>query len=225
MRPFVVIQATNAPAPLDHCAAIELADTNKGFLPNRLTTAQRDDIPDPTPGLLIYNTDDDGYQFYDGSAWTAISVGSALTHDTTYYVSSDGSDSNNGSESAPWLTLQHAVDWIAANIDFAGFNVDIQLADSVSEYSGAIISGLYSSAPGISGVAFNNIAAVPTLYISGNPSDISAVKMGLSTTNPTYAGNSIFIVGRMSVIPCLRNFTIDETNYTTDLHLSERETL
>ena len=47
MRPFVLINMTNTSAPLDHSAAIELADTRKGFLPNRLTTAQRDAISNP----------------------------------------------------------------------------------------------------------------------------------------------------------------------------------
>jgi hypothetical protein len=76
MRPFVVVQTPHTSAPLDHSAAIELADTNKGFLPNRLTTAQRDAIVDPAPGLLIYNTSDSVYQFFDGSVWNAIGGGS-----------------------------------------------------------------------------------------------------------------------------------------------------
>ena len=33
---------------------------------------------------------------------------------TTYYVATNGSDSNDGSSGAPWATLQHAVDTIAA---------------------------------------------------------------------------------------------------------------
>ena len=39
-------------------------------------------------------------------------AGSALA--TTYYVATDGSDSDPGTESQPWATLQHAVDTIAA---------------------------------------------------------------------------------------------------------------
>src|SRR6266478_5445326 len=77
MRPFVVVQAPHISAPLDHSAAIELADTDRGFLPNRLTTAQRDAIADPAPGLLIYNTSDMVYQFFDGLGWNAIGSGSS----------------------------------------------------------------------------------------------------------------------------------------------------
>lgn len=75
LRPFVVTNTHNKGAPLDHSAAIELADTDRGFLPNRLTTAQRDAIPDPAPGLLIYNTSDSVYQFFDGATWQGIGGG------------------------------------------------------------------------------------------------------------------------------------------------------
>jgi hypothetical protein len=69
MRSFVVIQKTNTSAPLDHCAAIELADIDKGFLPNRLTTDERDAIADPTPGLTLYNTDTNRPEVYNGISW------------------------------------------------------------------------------------------------------------------------------------------------------------
>jgi hypothetical protein len=72
LRPFAVINQPHTGVPPDPSVAIELADTDRGFLPNRLTTAQRDAIADPAPGLLIYNTDDSVYQFFDGLAWNAI---------------------------------------------------------------------------------------------------------------------------------------------------------
>lgn len=72
MRPIVVVQAHNTSAPLDPSASIDLADTDKGFLPNRLTTAQRNTIETPAPGLLIYNTDANVCQFFDGSTWNGI---------------------------------------------------------------------------------------------------------------------------------------------------------
>jgi len=50
-----------------------------------------------------------------------------LLADTTYQVSTAGNDANNGT-TQPWLTLQHAVNWIADNVDAAGHVVTIQIA-------------------------------------------------------------------------------------------------
>jgi hypothetical protein len=38
-------------------AALEIASTNQGFLPPRMTAAQRDDIESPATGLIIFCTD------------------------------------------------------------------------------------------------------------------------------------------------------------------------
>jgi hypothetical protein len=38
-------------------AKLEVAATNKGFLPPRMTSSQRDAIPSPAAGLMVYQTD------------------------------------------------------------------------------------------------------------------------------------------------------------------------
>jgi hypothetical protein len=55
-------------------AALEVKSTTKGFLPPRMTQAERDAIVAPAAGLLIYQTDGDanntaGLYYFDGSAW------------------------------------------------------------------------------------------------------------------------------------------------------------
>lgn len=54
-------------------AALEMSSTTKGFLPPRMTKAQRDSIVVPPPGLLIYNTDTNEYDFHNGVTWIPIS--------------------------------------------------------------------------------------------------------------------------------------------------------
>ena len=53
----------------DPAAILEIFATDKGFLPPRLTTAQRNAILGVTPGLMIYNTDINCMQFRLGSTW------------------------------------------------------------------------------------------------------------------------------------------------------------
>ena len=55
-------------------AELEVKSTNKGFLPPRMTKAERDAIVAPAAGLLVYQTDGDetnptGLYFFDGIAW------------------------------------------------------------------------------------------------------------------------------------------------------------
>ena len=59
----------------DPAAILDLTSTTAGLLVPRMTTAQRDAIPAPPNGLLIFNTDLNSFQHYVGpptSAWTTI---------------------------------------------------------------------------------------------------------------------------------------------------------
>jgi hypothetical protein len=53
-------------------ALLDVSSTTKGFLPPRMTTAQRDAISTPPAGLVIYNTSTNVLNFYNGSAWAAV---------------------------------------------------------------------------------------------------------------------------------------------------------
>jgi hypothetical protein len=51
-------------------AILELESNNRGFLLPRMTTAQRDLIPDPIPtGLIIYNITKNCLEFYNNTMW------------------------------------------------------------------------------------------------------------------------------------------------------------
>jgi len=53
-------------------AILDLTSTTRGFLPPRMTTAQRDAIGTPGDGLQIYNTTTVRPEMYIGGAWTSI---------------------------------------------------------------------------------------------------------------------------------------------------------
>jgi hypothetical protein len=53
-------------------AILDASSTTKGFLPPRMTTTQRDAITSVPAGLMIYNTSTNKLNFYNGSAWEAV---------------------------------------------------------------------------------------------------------------------------------------------------------
>lgn len=56
----------------DNSAGLDVKFTNKGFLPPRLTTAQRNSIESPVAGLIIFNTEVKRLEYYAGvvTGWT-----------------------------------------------------------------------------------------------------------------------------------------------------------
>ncbi|WP_035334641.1 hypothetical protein [Dokdonia sp. PRO95] len=54
----------------DPSAALDIVSKDKGVLLPSLTTQQRDAIPSPIAGLFIYNSDDNCFQYYKGTAWS-----------------------------------------------------------------------------------------------------------------------------------------------------------
>jgi hypothetical protein len=51
-------------------AQLEVTSTTKGFLPPRLTTAERDAISAPAAGLILYNSTTNKLQVRTNTAWT-----------------------------------------------------------------------------------------------------------------------------------------------------------
>jgi len=57
----------------DASAKLDVSSTTKGFLPPRMTSAQRSAISSPAAGLMVYQTDGtNGLYYYNGTAWIYI---------------------------------------------------------------------------------------------------------------------------------------------------------
>lgn len=102
-----------------------------------------------------------------------------LLADTTFYVSTTGSDvSGTGTVSNPWRTPQHAYNTLAESYDFGGFDVIVQFADG--DYRNTT-PGDFPNANGLS------IRAPWTgggfLTFQGNLSNRTAVKFGSTQAN------------------------------------------
>ena len=53
----------------DSSAGLDVKSINWGFLPPRMSTSQRDAIPLPAAGLVIFNTDENAVNFFNGTNW------------------------------------------------------------------------------------------------------------------------------------------------------------
>lgn len=53
-------------------AILDVFSTTKAFMPPRMTTTQRDAIPSPTAGMVIYNSTTNVLNFYNGATWGAV---------------------------------------------------------------------------------------------------------------------------------------------------------
>ncbi|MCZ7593714.1 MAG: hypothetical protein M5U16_01460 [Hyphomicrobium sp.] len=56
-------------------ALLDVSSTTKGFLPPRMTEAQRDAIASPATGLVVYNTTANALNYWDGDSWEAVGAG------------------------------------------------------------------------------------------------------------------------------------------------------
>jgi hypothetical protein len=74
----------------DASAALEIKDSAKGFLPPRMTFAQRNSISSPAAGLMIYCTDCGNkgeWQGYNGSAWMSLTSSTATVGSSDLIIS------------------------------------------------------------------------------------------------------------------------------------------
>ena len=53
----------------DGSAMLDVKSTDKGFLPPRMNNSERDDILSPAAGLMIFNTEENAVQLFNGTLW------------------------------------------------------------------------------------------------------------------------------------------------------------
>jgi hypothetical protein len=71
----VVVSANEAASP-DPSAMLDVQSTEKGFLPPRMTTTERNNIVSPANGLVVYDTDEESLFLFNGTAWEPLVAGS-----------------------------------------------------------------------------------------------------------------------------------------------------
>ncbi len=118
-----------------------------------------------------------------GASWLALGTANtrtALTTNTSYYVATTGSDSNPGTSGSPWLTIQHAINYLMSSIDLAGYTATISVA--AGTYTGGVSVGAAFTGGG-------------TVQLSGDTTTPSNVIISTTSADAIYVGNG----GELSV--------------------------
>lgn len=145
---------------------------------NRFALAADVTLPARQSAMLWYDGVSGRWKMLSGPVAAGGGGREVLTGNRTYYVRADGSDANDGlsnSAAGAFLTIQKAVDVIAATLDIAGHNVTVQVGD-----------GTYGGAVTLKNVV--GFAAAGNLTIQGNATTPANVLISTATHNFSATG-------------------------------------
>lgn len=86
---------------LDNSAMLEIQSTSQGLLVPRMTTAQRIAIATPATGLIVYDTDNNKFWYYNSTTWSPIAATPGTTAQTIIKTSTVTSSLNTTTFSEP----------------------------------------------------------------------------------------------------------------------------
>jgi hypothetical protein len=121
-----------------------------------------------------------------------------LTADTTFYVRTDGSDSNDGTadtSGSAWLTPQGAYNYILRNIDLRGYVLTVQVGDGTyTAASGTSILNITGGWVGGGAIKFQGNSGDRTaVKFSATGSQAHAVCTNLGATTSALKGGDLYI--------------------------------
>ena len=211
-------------------ALLELSSTTKGFLPTRMTTAQRDAITPKPEGLMIYNLDVHCMQYWNASKWVGDCDGGPSPIDPCQQVWLGRSDLPN-----TYLINGQAVAISVSTTGGAGAGQAFQQCggNSTTDAWGLGVNGAstttFTFSQPINGVKFNvTMAGGPSETITVSAKNgATTVSPGLSSgqacfTVPTVTGNNVTESGTFTVGATATSITIAHNGAANGafLHLS-----
>ena len=154
---------TSAP---DTKAILDLSSTEKGFLPPRLTTVQRDAITSPPAGLMIYNTTLKCMQYWNDAIW----MGNCSTGTGTITTLDCAGAAHNGTLTAGTA----AATGVTSVISYTGGNGGAHAGQVVTSTG---VTGLTAT---LSAGDFANGNGTLTYTITGTPSGAGTASFAIN---------------------------------------------
>jgi hypothetical protein len=142
----------------DTNAILDLSATNKGFLPPRLTTAQRNALTNRPAGLMVYNVTTNCLEFWNSSAWVSTCAAVAPVQGVI------GALNCNSPVNSGTLTAGTAAS-ITSKISYTGGNGGSHGGQAAVPSTG--VTGLTAT---LNPANFNNGAGELAYFITGTPS-------------------------------------------------------
>jgi len=201
-------------------AKLDVTSSDKGFLPPRMTSAQRTAISSPAAGLMVYQTDGtSGLYYYNGTAWiyiinsttnvvsvvnggtgTSTSTGTGsvvLNTSPTLITPALGTPSSATLTNASGLPIASGVSGLGTGVaSFLATPTSSNLASAISDEtgSGALVFGTSPSftTPSLGAASATSIV-VPT--ITGGSGTTQSLIYRSTSGNGTTGADHIFQVG------------------------------
>jgi hypothetical protein len=192
----------------DASSVLELRSTTTGFLPPRMTTTQRDAISSPATGLLVYNTTTSQLNYYTGSAWQMISVGSSGTVTSASVTSANGlSGTVANATTTPAITLSTSVNGIAK-----GNGTALSAATAGTDYSvgtSALATGILKSTTTTGALSIAVAGDFPTLNQNTTGNAATVTTNANLTGDVTSVGNATTLATVNSNIGTFNSVTVN----------------
>jgi hypothetical protein len=119
---------------------------------------------------------------------TSAQVREYLTAGRTYYVRTDGNDSNNGLANTPagaFLTIQHAVDVVCTAIDINSQIVTIQVVDGTYNYNAAVV--------------LKDYVGIGPIWLQGNTTTPANVPLSVTGASAIIATSGNWVIKGFSI--------------------------
>jgi hypothetical protein len=214
-------------------AAIELAETDKGFLMNRLTTSERTTLGGslgaPEQGMAVYDTDINALYTWDGTAWNTVTntdaqdlslsgntlslTNDASTVDLSGYL--DNTDAQTVSLAGTTLSISNG-----NSVDLSAIDTDTQLTEAEVDAFVAN-NGYLTSFTEVDGDVTNEIQDITLVgsdltISSGSTVDLSGIDTDTDDQTLSLAGTTLTIADGNSV-------DLSSIDTDTDTQLTEAE--
>ena len=173
------------PLSISPSSVLELESTSKGFLPPRMTAAQRMAIGNPAQGLLIFQTDaPSGLYYYTSAAWAMVNPMSAIGDMIYGGTSGTGTRLAAGSEGEVLTMTSGIPSWAA----FSGVTALGPISETSTSNGATITSGTLNLSPASAthgGLLTTGAQAISGSKTFSSDATINALTIGKGAGNST----------------------------------------